>query len=258
MSALRKFYDDQVNAQWPATIPALTATEAERAARRLYRVAMGRACTLPVKVTAGRNHTYIRRGTLRVNPAKGWRDLVHGLGHAFYALLYPNRKPHSGQHASMERALIRYVVGHGWLEGKLKPATEESAPADKRAANLARTLAAIKRWETKEKRARNALKKLRAKAKRQERDMTKPRAEPKPRAKPLTMREKCERLAATLGLTVAHEGPHEFVMNCDNEDLEEAIANAHRMSGYSWSDLYAGLQEIEAAGTVAEFTGGAK
>lgn len=162
MNNISEFYNKQVNAQWPTTVPPLSAVEAERAARRLYRVALGKPCQVPIKLTSGRCYSYIRGGALRVNPERGWRELVHDLSHTFFRRTPQGRvnRPHSGQHASLERLLIRYVVDHGWLEGKLKPKVVEKPAKDPRAVRYARTLASIARWTAKQKRAATALKKL--------------------------------------------------------------------------------------------------
>jgi hypothetical protein len=160
---LRQFYDAQVNALWPDTLPPLTGAEAERAAKRLYRVALQKPCKLPTRITSGRNRSYIRAGVLRVNPAQGWREFVHDLSHTFFARTKEGRanRPHSGQHASLERLLIRHVLAHGWLDGALRPAPQPAtAKPSAPALRYARTLAAIARWEAKAKRAKTALAKL--------------------------------------------------------------------------------------------------
>lgn len=161
----RQFYETYVEPKWPKVLPAMTDAEAIGAAKRLYRFAFKTACPFPIKIVRGRNHSYIRNRVLRVNPSKGWDEVVHVLGHSFYRRMYPQRKPHSGQHGSFERSLIQYVIDSGWLEGKLKSkAVVKSKPAkpDRR---YAAVLAGIARWESKLKRAENALKKLNRKRK---------------------------------------------------------------------------------------------
>jgi hypothetical protein len=77
--------------------------------------------------------------------------------------LHPGVRPHSVEHGRVERGLIQHVLEKGWLEGKLKPRTRTTTPKakpDERALKYARTLASIKRWESKQKRATNALAKL--------------------------------------------------------------------------------------------------
>lgn len=163
MTTIRKFYEQHVETQWPKQLPKLTATEADRAARRLYRFVFKRACPYPVKLTSGRNHSYIRGRALRVNPDNGWDTLVHGLSHSFYSRLHPGAKPHSGQHGSLERHMIRHIVDSGWLDGKLAPKLKADKPAaDPKLVKYRRTLASIARWQAKIKRANTAMKKLAA------------------------------------------------------------------------------------------------
>src|SRR5262245_53561151 len=71
----------RTNALWPATLPPLTAEEAVKAGKKLYRFVMGKAWLLPVKITSGNRYSYASGGVLSVNPDKGWHDLVHDLSH---------------------------------------------------------------------------------------------------------------------------------------------------------------------------------
>lgn len=165
----------RVNASWPDTVPRLTAEEAVRAAKRLYRFGMKRTWTGPVRVTSGRRHTWVRwdrTGTtaqrvLFVNPEKGWHDLVHALSHYCHdRTASVEDQGHTAAHARCEMRMIKEVIRRGWLEGKLKDtpavALVPNPPAvDARAVKMARTAAAIERWERKQRRAETALKKLR-------------------------------------------------------------------------------------------------
>jgi len=160
MPTIREFYEKKVNPVWPDPIPPMTAVEAERAARRLYRFAFKRKCTLPVKVVGGRNYSYIRGGVLRVNPSHGWKEVVHVLSHSFFRRLHPIDKPHSVAHGRLERDMAAYVIKSGWLDGKLRPAAKPKA--DPKQVRYERTLASIDRWESKARRAKTALAKLAA------------------------------------------------------------------------------------------------
>lgn len=164
MTTIRKFYEQHVETQWSDKLPQLTEVEAERAAKRLYRFVFKKACKLKVVITSGRNHSYIRNGVLRVNPTQGWDNLVHGLSHSFYRRLHPGAKPHSGQHGSLERHMIQHAIASGWLDGKLKPVSNKQ-PTDEQLVRYERVLASMGRWESKAKRAENALKKLATKRK---------------------------------------------------------------------------------------------
>lgn len=161
MTTIRDLYKEKTNAEWPKSLPKLTAVEAERAGKRLFRMAFKKPCPYPVYVTSGRNGSYIRNRVLRVNPSQGWKEFIHGLSHSFFSKLHPTIKPHSGSHAIFERDMIRHVIAQGWLGGALKPAVKEpKAKPDEKAKRYALVLAGIARWEAKAKRAKNALAKL--------------------------------------------------------------------------------------------------
>lgn len=158
----------RVTATWPpGELPALTDAEALKATRKLYRFAKGRTCRLQVRIGTGNTVTgYETHGGIVVNPNRvrrgpmrhraGWEDVVHLLSHAFYS------GPHGGQHARFEMRMIKEVIKRGWLSGTLRTAPPAVAPAaDPRDVKRARTVAAIGRWEAKERRATNALRKLR-------------------------------------------------------------------------------------------------
>jgi hypothetical protein len=151
---------------WPAVVPELTGPEATRAARRLWRFAMGEVFESAVKITSGNRYNWYRRGTLYLNPDRGWKHLLHDLSHLFVQRSNPGVKPHIKFHARFEAKLIREVIKRGWLDGRLrdKPAAAIEAPApglnDKRQAKLTRIEAALVRWESKQKRAQRAIAKL--------------------------------------------------------------------------------------------------
>ena len=152
-----------IDATWPeGELPIPTDWEVVRAASRLYRWARGTACPHEIKATSGNRRTWIRGGVLYVNPncrddhGGGWRSFIHDLSHA----LDLEPEGHSKHHARLERRMVAEVIKRGWLDGRLR--REEKAPKvdDKRAAELARIEAAMQRWESKRRRAENALKKL--------------------------------------------------------------------------------------------------
>lgn len=151
-----------VNGSWPeGKLPPLTGPEAITAVKLLFRFAMKRPLrrTTPFKLTSGNRWTSIYYG--RINPERGWHDLVHAVSHFCHRRLYPGVKPHDdlGRHAFLEREMIDYVVKAGWLDGKLKP--EPKAAADVRTIRYQRTLDGLARWQSKLKRATTALAKLR-------------------------------------------------------------------------------------------------
>lgn len=152
---------------WPAVVPPLTAIEAVKATRRLYRFALGETCMRTITVTSGNRYSYGRRGVIFVNPDKGWRELIHDLSHWFVDIAnnYAERG-HTKFHAKFEAKLIREVVRRGWLDGKLcdkaKAPKVDAAPNlnDARRAKLARLVDRATRWERKAERAKRALAKI--------------------------------------------------------------------------------------------------
>lgn len=169
---------EQVNRQWPETVPALDPEEAVAAAKRLYRFAMKRAWRGKWKTATGNRLTWPRSGTFYVNPARrnvldtesGWRDVVHLMSHWCHHQLHPNAPSHGSLHRTLEKDMIEYVIKSGWLDGRLKPrVTPAVSKIDVRHKNV---LAGIERWSTKLKRAQTALRKLNKQRKYYERRTT--------------------------------------------------------------------------------------
>jgi hypothetical protein len=156
----RKEWYTRVNSGWPKEVPPLTAPEAIRAAKRLYRYAMGNTFAGEVVVTSGRRYTWIRRGTIYVNPETGWESMVHLLSHWFHRHLDFDR-PHTSTHAKLELRLIKEVLRRGWLAGTLKDKPKQETPAaDPKAAKYRSIVVRMDRWLAKKKRAERALSKL--------------------------------------------------------------------------------------------------
>jgi hypothetical protein len=163
-----------VNGAWPDQVPELTGQEALAAAKRLWRLAMGKPCPMPVKLARGqargrgRRGVRIFHGVLWINELAGWRGMVHSLSHRCHYRLHPGAASHDdlGRHAFVERTMIEHVVNSGWLDGKLrrpekpKPSREDFAKTV-RAGRAQRVDQAIVRWERKLARAERALRKLR-------------------------------------------------------------------------------------------------
>jgi len=171
---------DNVNAVWPDDPARPTGQEALAGARKLVKLALslGRDGTNGInyrygrgyefKLTSGNRYTWTRRGVFYVNPAQhqwgvgnGWQTIVHNIAHWAGRKLYPGAKPHDHRTAFIERKLAEHVVNSGWLDGKLKREPKPKPEIDRVALRAARVEASIKRWESKRKRADNALKKLR-------------------------------------------------------------------------------------------------
>lgn len=142
-----------VNTAWPEDVPPLTRIEATRAMKRLCR-------------HFGFRPRRVRRCWVALTPPyhtldRGWRRLVHDLSHSWFRQTYPRKRPHDALHARYEAEMVAYVLGAGWLEGRLKPKPREKPARDVVAERAARIEARIAAWETKRKRAETALRKLR-------------------------------------------------------------------------------------------------
>lgn len=159
-------HKDEPAPAWPSEVPDLTGPEAIRAARRLWRFSMGNTLELDVVLTSGNRYNWIRGNELRVNPDRGWRNLVHDLSHLFVSRANPGERPHSKFHARFEAKLVREVIKRGWLSGSLrdtvKAAVVQTVPGldDRRRDKLTRIEARIVSWARKQKRAERALAKL--------------------------------------------------------------------------------------------------
>lgn len=95
---------------------------------------------------------------------KGWGRLIHDVSHLVFAKRHPSFGPHDGGHATLEAEMAAYVVAKGWLaeRKKLVPVARSVVHHERAKRNLAR-------WETKLKRATNAIRKLRRAISRHER-----------------------------------------------------------------------------------------
>lgn len=173
MTTIAEYYG-RVNAAWAAVgpLPPPTPEEAVRGARKLYRYGMRRTWTGPVEVTSGNRDTWVHSGRLLVNPnycGQGWKEIIHSLSHYCHNRVGTD-KPHSREHARAELRMVKTAIRRGWVTGKLRPAPKAARPKpDAQVVRYERTLAGIKRWEGKAKRAATALGKLRRQARRYDR-----------------------------------------------------------------------------------------
>lgn len=122
-----ELWDRLVNSRFGGEHPVLTAEESTKAAKRLYRVAMGKRWTGPIQLTSGNRYTWVKSGVLFVNPdrhafrTRGLREIIHNLAHYAHARLHPNDAPHSARQARLEGRLVSYALRNGFLDGKLAP-----------------------------------------------------------------------------------------------------------------------------------------
>ena len=149
-----------VNDAWGGrTLPPLTGPEAIGAAKRLYRKWMGRAFTkLRGKWTVASGNRRNRLWAWTVNPARGWRDLVHHVSHYVHSRQHPNAPAHGLGHSFIEGEMIAHVIASGWLDGKLK--REPKPKPDAKTIRHARARARLARWEARARRAGRAIAKL--------------------------------------------------------------------------------------------------
>lgn len=156
----------------PAVLPPLTRKAAMRYADRIvrkfgrlglgspnqtrpaswstWRIYEGRRCWAATKPTAGH--------------LKGWGRMIHDASHLVFQARHPSFRPHDGGHAALEREIAEYVVRKGWLAPRAKIRHQKPNSYERAKANLPR-------WETKLKRATNAIKKLRRTIARHERGL---------------------------------------------------------------------------------------
>lgn len=211
----RREWYRRVNECWPENVPPMTAEEGTRAARRLYRFVTGKTWTGPVKIVSGRRDSDIRRGVMFVSPTgvrdrqtgrHAWDRLVHDLSHR----LAPSAGvdgSHGGDHARLERRMVKEVVDRGWLDGALKSSAKpelsrEEIIADERATALARVDVLIEGWERRATRAANALTKLHRRRRAAVKKLDAPIPPVKERAPTISLRARTEALAKEHGITV--------------------------------------------------------
>ena len=158
---------DAVAQLWSAvTVPPVTRSEAERAARRIYQHFGSVRLGGPRMIRVARFNGRVRRCwiTSKTNAGlnTGWQRIVHDVSHRIFAHRHPNFRPHAGGHARLEHEIARYVIAKGWLTGTLRSkATRKPTVAERRAQAVTRTESAIARWTSKLRRAQTALRKLR-------------------------------------------------------------------------------------------------
>lgn len=155
----------QVRDEWPDRFPPITRVEAERAARKLVAHFAPKGWK--------RRQVETRRVWISPKPTrghwKGWGRLIHDVSHTVFRWTYPSRRPHDPLHVHYETEIAKYVAQSDWLEGGLKPPEKKKPTLDeKRAKDLERTIAGIKRWTAKARRADTALRKLNTKKRRLE------------------------------------------------------------------------------------------
>lgn len=156
-----------VNSLWQSlgTLPPFTREEATKAAASIARNFGPKRFGQPWQTTNYRIKA-VRRCWISSQPvargdiSKGLARICHDLSHDIHDVrVGPSlRRQHSFSHAALELQIAQFAVAQRFHTGRLKP-TPPSVE-EQRAAKLALIEAGLKRWETKRKRAQNALWKL--------------------------------------------------------------------------------------------------
>jgi hypothetical protein len=158
-----------VPAALPETLPPLSRVEAQRIATKITR---------KFWPNCSRSYVYplsrVRRVWLSAKPTKadnvykGLGRLIHDLSHDVFSAVYRDRRAHDPLHAKYETDIAAFVAESGWMKRVTSPKPPKVKPTleAKRLTELNRIESAIERWESKQRRARNALRKLAAKRRR--------------------------------------------------------------------------------------------
>lgn len=176
-------WDRLVNDRFGGQQPILSPEESVKAAKRLYRHAMGRPFKGEVQLTSGRRYTWVRRGVLFVNPdmrqarVRGLRAIIHDMSHYAHSRLHPSDAPHSARQARLEGKLVSYAIRSGFLEGRLAPKAKPEQPAaaepapkpDKVQQRYARMISRRDKWARELERAKRLLAKAQAEVRAYER-----------------------------------------------------------------------------------------
>ena len=105
-----------VNSVWPNDVNLVpNEKDAITLTKRLFKKFYGRKWCGKIKITSGNRYTWVRRGTLLINPDRrgyygGWRDIVHELSHYIHRRKNPGLRDHDPKQAYLERAIAEYVV----------------------------------------------------------------------------------------------------------------------------------------------------
>lgn len=108
---------------------------------------LGRMCWASTRSTTGHD--------------KGWGRLIHDLSHMVHEYRHPGHRSHEHGHEAIELAISDWVTGSGLvgivLQKREKP---KVTPGQRRSLKLNSITERLAKWETKRKRAVNAIRKL--------------------------------------------------------------------------------------------------
>lgn len=208
-----------VNERFGSDQPILSPEESIRAAKKLYRHAMGKSFTGPIKLTSGNRNTWVRNGVLYVNPDevrtnRGLREMIHSISHYCHSRLHPKDAPHSKRQAALEGRLAKFALTKGFADGALK----REAPAPKAKPPLiqqryARIVNRRDKYKAEIERATRLLAKAEREVREYERrhgeklsvDYVPEPKEPKEPTKRVSLKQRAETLAASLGVEIERD-----------------------------------------------------
>lgn len=150
-------YDRLVNRKWQSlpheTIFAVDKKMAEKFVKKSWRKIMKGKFPYKIEFTSGNRHTWVYRNVCRINPDKGWKEIVHLWSH--YLGRRKRFKPHGNEHLCVERDCTDLAIAE--FVGKQTPEKPKPSVTETRAANVDKRLLA---WQRKLKRAQTAIQKL--------------------------------------------------------------------------------------------------
>jgi hypothetical protein len=142
---------------------------AKRVVRTFWKREMGQNLPYKIREGSGNRRNSVRRGILTINTDSGWSNIVHDIGHTIDFRKYPDLRPHSSQHATLEYRFTKLIFDGGYIEKSRqaladKPKKQTLNPVHKnynqlksRQDNLLRKQ---KQYESNLKRVANSLKKV--------------------------------------------------------------------------------------------------
>ena len=181
---------------------------AKRVVRTFWKREMGQNLPYKIREGSGNRRNSVRRGILTINTDSGWSNIVHDIGHTIDFRKYPDLRPHSSQHATLEYRFTKLVFDGGYREKSRqalanKPKKQTLNPVHKnynqlksRQENL---LKKQKQYESNLKRVANSLKKVEKsiaqyEKKYDEEKLTSKYQEPVKRKPVKSYKQKCEEL----------------------------------------------------------------
>ena len=181
---------------------------AKRVVRTFWKREMGQNLPYKIREGSGNRRNSVRRGILTINTDSGWSNIVHDIGHTIDFRKYPDLRPHSSQHATLEYRFTKLVFDGGYIEKSRqalanKPKKQTLNPVHKnynqlksRQENL---LNKQKQYESNLKRVANSLKKVEKsiaqyEKKYDEEKLTSKYKEPVKRKPVKSYKQKCEEL----------------------------------------------------------------